>query len=192
MYACECDRPAPGLGLWTALIPIGSSIIGGFISGDGATERSVYYPDAKRGILHCEGPFDVAQVADAYGNLDGSDPLRGTVLAKLASDKYWGADRYGMPSTPLQIAGALVAWAHGKKDCKMKVPDDVDAAALVDRILDAEAERQRTLRARVEAATTQAVIQGRELVTATVIPGVPTPLLAIGALGLAAAFFFRR
>ena len=86
----------------------------------------------------------------------------------------------------------LVNWAHGGTNYPEMSSSDYAAVRLVDDILAAEADRQRTLRARAEAAAETAVGGATEFLQAEIVPGVSTPLLALGALGLVGAFFFRR
>lgn len=193
MYANPCGTcESDGLGLWGALIPVGTSIIGGLLDGGGD-----YYSAAVAGQLLCPGPYDIGEVANAIANLDSSPEgsrLRQRILSQFSlSDKATAATR---GATPTGQAGVLVNWAHGGTNCPEMSSSDYSAVRLVDDILAAEAERQRTLRARAEAAaeTVVGTVVGgtTEFFQAEIVPGVSTPLLALGALGLVGAFFFRR
>lgn len=192
MYAnpCgTCNEDAGGLGFWSALIPVGASVIGGLL--DGGDD---FYPAAVAGQLLCPGPYDIGQVAEAIANIDAFSPEGGRLKQRLVSqfrlsDKATAATR---GASPLGQAGVLVNWAHGGTNCPEMSSSDYSAVALVDDILAHEADRQRTLRAQAQAAAQAAAERATDFARAEIIPGVSTPLLALGALGLGVALFFRR
>ena len=180
MYGATHDE---GLGFWTALIPVGIEVGRQALTDDNMAS-DVYYPDAKRGVVHCPGPYDVVQVAEAYSHVDLRSPegrrLRSDIVSLLGTDAAWRAANYGMPTDPRGIAGALVAWAHGGRDCTREgTVNERRANELVARILQLEEERRATLQARAaQVAAGARAIAGSELV-----PGLPTPLLAAAILG---------
>lgn len=182
-----------GLGVWGAVAmfgaQVGSQLVGQWIAGgEGDIPNDVYYPESKLGVLYCPGPWDGAQIRQAIESLRADDPIRAEIaryfvtgVSQRDADKW---ARYGVPRTPLEQAGALIAEAHGGSDCQTG-SESTAASSLIRRILSIEEERRRAP-ARVARASTQAVTQA---LTTEIVPGVPTPLLLAGA---ALLFFALR
>lgn len=195
MYVAE---PREGLGVWAQAALIGATLVSEWIRGDGHSDipNDIYYPEAKVGIVHCAGPWNVESVEEALQHISPSDPLIAEArqyfvsgVAQRDADKW---ARYGRPGTPLALAGGLVAEAHGGSDCQTG-PPAAEASGIVRRILAREEARQADMaRAREVAAAAaaraaqaagslvQGIASGQPVLTG-VVPGGVSPLaLALG------------
>lgn len=191
-----------GLGFWTALIPIGTAVIGSaFGDGDDIDKRQ-YYGGAKSRIWcpdRSPPGADPALVTQGLEELDMGSPegrrLATDIGNHLLSDRTWDELGVARPRTAREKAHALINWGNGWRYCPAGNPiggRDQVSRSFVEEIVAVEVERRRTLTARAEAVATAAAAQVREVAAAQIIPGVSTPLLALGALGLGAAFLLRR
>lgn len=206
-YSMPTVRPGEdyvGLGFWSALIPIGTKIIGGLVSGDGdAIDKREYYAQAKS-IIWCPdrsaAPLDAVEGAIANLGTSGAQ-LRQEITSQLASDRTWDELGIARPRGAREEAAVLINRGNGWRYCPLgETPGagDLRARGLVDRVLAHEATRQRTLRERAQAAAaaaTEAAATGvAQLAQAqiTIIPGVTTSPLMLGAAALGLALLFRR
>lgn len=180
-----------GLGIWGTLAMIGGTTAAQWISGrgNGDIPDEIYYPEAKLGVVHCAGPWNIEALSRAIERSPAGDPVAAQIRPYFVSGvTQRGAEKWaqwGLPFTPTEQAGALVAEAHGGSDCQ-RGPDSTAASALIRRLLSADEERQRTFAGQAQGAVT-AVAR----VLPEVIPGVSTPLL-LAAAGAAAFLLWRR
>lgn len=203
LEALENGDDYVGLGFWTALIPIGVSVIGGWIGGDDdAIDKRQYYSGAKT-MIFCpnrspEGASP-ALVTQGLAELTTFSDVLTRVNVILGSDKTWQELGIARPTSSSQKAHVLINGGNGWRYCPKGEQiggKDQEMRTLVQKVVAGEIARRRTLAARAEAAAVAAATQAREVAAgfaaAEIIPGVSTPLLALGAAGLGLAFFLRR
>lgn len=190
---CGCAAGSDGLGFWSALVPIGANLVSSAISGP---ELSIdqWVADARQGIFHCPVDFDVAQVAQAYDQLERASgteasSLRSEFSRMIDADAGTWTKRGGLPSSPLEMAGAAIAYSAGGQDCS---PIAAESAwgSHVARVLSWEA-RNRSLLAQASDIAHGATRGAGDLLSAEVMPGISTPLLVLAGLGLGWAFLRR-
>ena len=202
LAALEAGDDYVGLGFWSALIPIGVSVIGGAFGDGNAIDKRQYYNGSKTMIWCPErSPAGAvpAFVAQGFEELPLGSDLRNRINTRLAGDRTWDELRIARPTTASQKMHVLINGGNGWRYCPEGETiggSDLIKRGLVQEVVAAETERRRTLTARAEAVALAAATQAREAVSgvaaAEIIPGISTPLLALGAAGLAAAFFLRR
>jgi len=203
LEALERGDDYVGLGLWGFLVPIGVSVIGGWLGGDGDTiDKRQYYNGAKTMIFCPERSPEGASPALVTQGLTELAPLS-TVLVRvnviLGADKTWQELGIARPISASAKAHVLINGGNGWRYCPKGEQiggKDQEMRTLVQQVVAAEIARRRTLTARAEAAAAAAAERAREVAAgvaaAEIIPGVSTPLLALGAAGLGLAFFLRR
>ena len=192
--ALEAGDDYVGLGFWSALVPIGVSVIGGIGGDDGSIDKREYYNGSKSRIWCPErSPAGATPelVTQGIAELGFTDPLRAKLNKLLGGDKTWDELGITRPRGSSEKAHVTINNGNGWRYCPRGEGiggTNLENRELVEAIVAVEIERRRTLEARARAVAGQA----QEFVTAEIIPGVSTPLLAIGAVGLAAAFILRR
>lgn len=188
MYARD-----PGLGFWSALVPVGVAV-GRAAFSDDSISIDEYYPAVKSGRLVVPGPFDIQEVAAALDYVPRSHSVRQRIDAKLRQDPAWVSGPYAPLRNSVETASALVNWAHGGRDLRVKGAE-AEIAPMLDELL--EAARQQMIAERLEAERQAeaadalrnrlALERGSELIT-----GLPATAFAFGALALGAAWLWGQ
>lgn len=183
--------PHRGLGFIETLVAVGTSWAANEIGEAASTgiPIDVYYPDALRGVIHCPGRYDVGEVAERIAALDLGvfDPvmdrttkahgLRAKVLDLWRLDpNAWGpGGMFGQPETPLEKAGALVAFAHGGRDCE-RASDSMQVAGVLDELLAWTPQLTETLTGRRERERLEAEQSSSSPLGLPELPELPGPL----------------
>ena len=194
MYVANPTPPPEGLGIWGQVAMVAGTLVGSWIASDKGEDvpNDIYYPEAKLGISYCPGPWDVQRVRAAIQILPAVSPLHGAIsryfvsgVSQRDADKW---ARYGLPRTPLEQAGALVAEAHGGSDCQGG-EESTAASSLIGQIIAAADEERATAAGKARGAVQ--TVTGLFQPAAGGASPLATPLLW-GAVGLAAVLLLRR